>query len=172
MQGGGRPGLWAIEAVLVINQGPGGVNQAQPMGGYVTLDLLALSAERLRVRAQCLPCFDYDGLGEKFLADLVERICRDYPEAAAGGSPAADVTGTGAAELPTMAAADGGGDPLAVLKDERAREIVRLRNEGYTWQEIGDAPKIMLSWGRVKNILTDIRREHPDLVKDFRRVKS
>jgi hypothetical protein len=64
------------------------------------------------------------------------------------------------------------GDPLTVLKDEREREIVRLRNEGYTWQEIGDAPGINLSMGRVKNILTDIRRKYPDLVKSFRSGKS
>jgi len=85
----------------------------------------------------------------------------------------ASAAGDGATGAPEARATPAGDrDPLAVLKDERAREIVRLRNEGYTWQEIGDAPKIMLSWGRVKNILTDIRREHPDLVKDFRRVKS
>jgi hypothetical protein len=77
------------------------LSEAYSFDECVTVDLLALSDTRLRVRVAS------DGLGAAFLADLVERICRDYPEAATGAPEARETPAAAVPATPDPAAGVG-----------------------------------------------------------------
>lgn len=49
-------------------------------------------------------------------------------------------------------------DPLAVIENEDYREMVRMWNEGYTEQDIGE--RYMRSPGTVGNVMSQLRKQH------------
>lgn len=122
---GRRLGRWSIAAFYLVEEGPGGVNQAYPIEDCITFDLLQLSDARLRVQAKSA-----NGPAENYLADLVKRICRDYPEAATPEPGPADVTGSPAASAPDPAAGDvretAGAVDLPPVTDEIDQFILKL----------------------------------------------